>query len=606
MANIEISALNPAEELQAQDLFVVSQDGEARKLSGSDMLAQFGALLDGHGGIKDISLTSTVGSVSTYTITYADDTTTTYQVTNGVNGANGVGITAVNINEDKTITLILSNGRSYTTPSLEGPQGVQGPQGETGERGPAGVNVTGMTPPDPIAHGAVNTYVMTLSDGSTVNVPLYSGEDGTGGDMYKSVYDPSSTVANAGGIPSYVTAQVGTVTPTSIGAVASSTFSNHHARHASGGEDAISPSDIGAVASATFTAHHSRHEIGGADALPAADSLTAGLVKLYNGIDSTSASVAATANAAKKAYDGSIKIPSNPNLLDNWYFIGGGSQQGGGQLPINQCGQTTYSGTVFGIDRWHGSSSDITTTVVAGGITIACSSSVQSGDRLLRQRFDNYPNGVPCTASVLVTAVNGSFGISFGSKDTADNKIELNGITSAGLYTVTGTLDGITDGMVSIDADQGGEGSITISAIKFEVGSIQTLCIKDGTSYYIREVPNYQEQMTRCLSYCCVLNETHNAYARYGQGVAYSTTQARIIVPFPARMRSVPVLEGTTGTIKIESGSTNAAITSIKIDRACSDNATLEIVSSSLTAYRAYYLLDFSDGTSSMTFSADI
>lgn len=27
------------------------------------------------------------------------------------------------------------------------------------------------------------------------------------------------------------------------------------------------------------------------------------------------------------------------NLLDNWYFVGGGSQQGGGQFPINQRGK---------------------------------------------------------------------------------------------------------------------------------------------------------------------------------------------------------------------------------------------------------------------------
>lgn len=33
----------------------------------------------------------------------------------------------------------------------------------------------------------------------------------------------------------------------------------------------------------------------------------------------------------------------NRNLLDNWYFVGGGSQQGGGQFPINQRGETSYS-----------------------------------------------------------------------------------------------------------------------------------------------------------------------------------------------------------------------------------------------------------------------
>ena len=42
------------------------------------------------------------------------------------------------------------------------------------------------------------------------------------------------------------------------------------------------------------------------------------------------------------------------NMLDNWYFVGGGSQQGGHQLPINQRGQTTYTGssTFWSIDRW--------------------------------------------------------------------------------------------------------------------------------------------------------------------------------------------------------------------------------------------------------------
>ena len=34
-----------------------------------------------------------------------------------------------------------------------------------------------------------------------------------------------------------------------------------------------------------------------------------------------------------------------PNLLDNAYFVGGGSQQGGEQLPINQTGATSWTGS---------------------------------------------------------------------------------------------------------------------------------------------------------------------------------------------------------------------------------------------------------------------
>ena len=38
----------------------------------------------------------------------------------------------------------------------------------------------------------------------------------------------------------------------------------------------------------------------------------------------------------------------NPNLLDNWYFVGGGSQQGGGQFPINQRARPSSATTPCG------------------------------------------------------------------------------------------------------------------------------------------------------------------------------------------------------------------------------------------------------------------
>lgn len=46
------------------------------------------------------------------------------------------------------------------------------------------------------------------------------------------------------------------------------------------------------------------------------------------------------------------RIGKGINLLRNWYFRGGGSQQGGGQLPINQRGLTTYTGEGPTIDGW--------------------------------------------------------------------------------------------------------------------------------------------------------------------------------------------------------------------------------------------------------------
>lgn len=71
-------------------------------------------------------------------------------------------------------------------------------------------------------------------------------------------------------------------------------------------EKTTARNNIGAMASnATPTpAHHeSTHEIGGDDALPAASVNTAGLVRLYNGVDSDSTTLAATAAAVKATWE---------------------------------------------------------------------------------------------------------------------------------------------------------------------------------------------------------------------------------------------------------------------------------------------------------------
>ena len=57
---------------------------------------------------------------------------------------------------------------------------------------------------------------------------------------------------------------------------------------------------------------------------------------------------------------------SNPNLLDNWYFAD----------PINQRGETEYTGSGYSIDRWRTNFSGDTVAVTNNGIknTIASTS----------------------------------------------------------------------------------------------------------------------------------------------------------------------------------------------------------------------------------------
>lgn len=89
MADRQISELTAATVIQAADLFVLEQTGTAKKLTGQILLNWLTAAADGHGGIASIAKTGTSELVDTYTITYADTTTSTFTVTNGAKGDTG-------------------------------------------------------------------------------------------------------------------------------------------------------------------------------------------------------------------------------------------------------------------------------------------------------------------------------------------------------------------------------------------------------------------------------------------------------------------------------------------------------------------------------------
>lgn len=89
MADKSIGELIAASQVQSADLFALEQNGVAKKLTGQVLENWLVNMADGHGGIQSISKTSTSGLTDTYTITYADTTTSTFTVTNGEQGPQG-------------------------------------------------------------------------------------------------------------------------------------------------------------------------------------------------------------------------------------------------------------------------------------------------------------------------------------------------------------------------------------------------------------------------------------------------------------------------------------------------------------------------------------
>ena len=94
MADKSIFELNLQTTFAPNDRFVIGNyaNSDAEAITGQQLVALLTAALDGHGGIQSIAKTSSSGSnpvVDTYTVTYADATTSTFTVTNGLKGDTG-------------------------------------------------------------------------------------------------------------------------------------------------------------------------------------------------------------------------------------------------------------------------------------------------------------------------------------------------------------------------------------------------------------------------------------------------------------------------------------------------------------------------------------
>ena len=84
-----VSELPAATVVLDDDLFVLEQNDEPKSLSGRVLMMELLKKLDGHGGIKSWSYTSTEGYEDTYTITFADGHTEELTIKNGEKGDKG-------------------------------------------------------------------------------------------------------------------------------------------------------------------------------------------------------------------------------------------------------------------------------------------------------------------------------------------------------------------------------------------------------------------------------------------------------------------------------------------------------------------------------------
>lgn len=126
MADKSVGELIAAQSVTPTDLFVLEQNGTAKKLFGQDLINFLLKMLDGHGGIQNITKVSSSGLTDTYSIAFADLSTTNFTITNGrsitkiakTKTSGLVDTYTITYNDGTTSTFKVTNGE-------QGPQGVQ-------------------------------------------------------------------------------------------------------------------------------------------------------------------------------------------------------------------------------------------------------------------------------------------------------------------------------------------------------------------------------------------------------------------------------------------------------------------------------------------------
>lgn len=190
-------------------------------------------------------------------------------------------------------------------------------------------------------------------------------------------------------------------------------------------------------------------------------------------------------------------LTQNQNLLDNWYFVGGGSQQDGGQFPINQRGQTEYLDNGYSIDRW-AMSQGADANVINSGVTFYNPSSASNG--YVECRF-------PWNLSFTSKQITASLLLADGTLLTCSGTTPSTVISQATQVCASSPINGVA---VRVYAPTNGgkfayqimllpNATATAVAAKLELGPRSTLArLVDGEWVLNDPPPNFQQELAKC------------------------------------------------------------------------------------------------------------
>lgn len=482
MADKAISELVAAEQIKSTDMFVLEQDGTAKRLQGQTLLNWLTAAADGHGGISNIAKTGTDGLVDTYTITLADTTTKTFTVTNG----NGL----TNFEKLSTVGLVDNYRFTRTDGTFFDFSVYNGAKGDKGDDSHVWIKYASQQPTaDSHSMGDLPDAWMGVYSGTAAEAP----DDWQQYTWYQIKGEKGDTGAAAtvtGTTVEYMVSDSGTIVPsgswsTTIPTVPQGKYLWTRVKTTfNTGSPAVSYSvtrmGIDGAGSVSSVNEKSPDESGNVSLL-AEDIPTSGGGSVQAALDGKQGALTAGENIS---ISGSViatkAFPCNPNLLDNWYFGN----------PVNQRGLARYeaANTVYGVDRWKILGTNAYMIVTPGSI---------KGIGYISQPVDNSNlfEGMQLTLSALLG--DNTFGSkTFRMSKGMENQFSINSngylvyaewINANDFFTANWYTPSEAVGLV---------------AIKLEPGPQQTLAHQDANgNWVLNEIPDYGEQLRRCQRY---------------------------------------------------------------------------------------------------------
>lgn len=253
----------------------------------------------------------------------------------------------------------------------------------------------------------------------------------------------------------------------------------------------------------------------------------------------------------------------NPNLLDNWYFGN----------PVNQRGQTSYTGGGYAVDRWK-IGDGVTAALANGALNISYST---PGWNLVEPLDNMLVPGVTYTLSCIYKASVNPIRLVVAWGDSQFFYNEASTISDDwALAQITGTIPAnatISFNQVVIQSLGSSAGDFSLKAVKLELGSQQTLAHQKNGVWMLNEIPDYGEQLRRCQRYQYPILGGMST-GPIGYGYMFTKTQARIFIPTGVPMRVTPVVRfllGSIGNLYIVSTEGRITVSSVTVDNFITD-----------------------------------